>query len=97
MHAEARLTYDLGGHYRRFEAVVGLDARTGKRGRVRVEVLVDGKARDLGRPGELTEADGPLRVRLNVRGARELTLAVRFGRRGDVQAHVNWADARLVK
>jgi hypothetical protein len=32
-----------------------------------------------------------------VRGGRELTLAVLFGRFGDVQAHVNWADARLIK
>jgi hypothetical protein len=97
MHSESRLTYDLGGRYRRFEADVGLDERTGKRGRVRVEVLIDGKARDLGRAGEMTAADRPLRVRLDVRGARTLTLVVRFGRSGDVQGHVNWGDARLVR
>jgi hypothetical protein len=97
MHSESRLSYDLGGAYRRFEADVGLDERTGKRGRVRVEVLVDGKARPLGKGGELTAADGVLRVRLDVRGARELTLVVRFGRFGDVQAHVNWGDARLIR
>jgi len=97
MHAESRLTYDLGGHYRRFEAVVGLDERTGRRGRVRVQVLVDGQARDIGWDRELTARDEPLRVRIDVRGARALTLAVLCGRFGDVQAHVNWADARLIK
>src|SRR4029450_13641609 len=32
MHASSRLTYDLGGKYRRFEALVGLDPREGRRG-----------------------------------------------------------------
>jgi hypothetical protein len=97
MHSESRLTYDLGGRYRRFEVDVGLDERTGKRGQVRIEVLVDGKPRPLGNSGELTAADGPLRLRLDVRGARTLTLVVRFGRFGDVQGHVNWADARVIR
>jgi hypothetical protein len=97
MHAESRLTYDLGGRYRRFEAVVGLDERTGKRGRVRLQVLLDGKPQDIGWDRELTGRDEPLRLQVDVRGGRELTLAVLFGRFGDVQAQVNWADARLIK
>jgi len=60
-------------------------------------VLVDGQARDIGWDRELTARDEPLRVRIDVRGARALTLAVLCGRFGDVQAHVNWADARLIK
>jgi hypothetical protein len=97
MHSASRVTYALGGAYRRFEADVGLDERAGKRGRVRVEVLVDGKARDLGGRGELTAADGALRVRLDVHGAQTLTLVVHFGRFGDVQGRVNWCDARLIR
>lgn len=97
MHSESRLTYDLGGDYRRFEALVGLDDRTGRGGSVRVKVLVDGKPRDLGFDRELTVRDGPLPLRVDVRGARELTLVVEFGRRLHVEDHVNWADARLVK
>ena len=57
----------------------------------------DGKAQDLGWERELTGRDRPLRVRLPVSQARELTLAVDFGSTGDVQGHVNWADARLIK
>ena len=30
------------------------------------------------------------------RAAKTLTLVVDFGKAGDVQAHVNWADARLL-
>jgi hypothetical protein len=95
MHSESRITYALAGGYRRFEALVGLDERGGAGGSVRVKVLVDGKARDLGWDKELTGRDGAKEIRLDVAGARELTLAVEYGRFD--QGQVNWADARLVK
>jgi len=95
-HPRTTLTYDLGGKYRRFEALVGLDAATGGRGRAVVRVLIDGKEAPL--PDLLTLAAGPaVPVRLSVVGAKELTLVVDFGPAGDVQADVNWADARLVE
>jgi hypothetical protein len=96
MHADSRITYALNRRYDWFEAAVGLDRETGMRGRVRVEVLVDGKAQVVGPDREITAADAPLVLRIRVRGASQLTLAVRGGRFGDVQAHVNWADARLI-
>lgn len=95
--SESRLTYDLAGGYQRFEALVGLDEFEGRQGSVRIVVLVDGKARDLGWDRELTWRDGSLPVRLDVTGARELTLVVAFGQGGPVQDHVNWADARLIQ
>jgi hypothetical protein len=76
---------------------VGLDEQTGKRGRVRIGVRVDGKPRKLDGDKELTGRDGPLRVRLDVAGAKEVTLVAEFGGFGDVQAHVDWVDARLIK
>ena len=96
LHTESRLTYDLGGRYRRFEALVGLDDQTGKGGRARIRVLVDGKPKDVG-DAELTSRSEPLAVRVDVTGAKELTLVAEFGERGGVRGHVNWADARLVK
>jgi hypothetical protein len=96
MHTESRLTYDLAGGYRRFEALVGLDDKTGKGGSARVRVLVDGRSKDVGN-GPLTPRNGPVTVRVDVTGAKELTLVAEFGERGGVQGHVNWADARLVK
>jgi hypothetical protein len=95
-HSECLLTYDLGGKYRRFEAWVGLDGQVGRRGRAFVRVLVDGEERGQG-GRERTAQDPPLSLRVDVRGARELTLVVGFARFGDVQAHVDWADARLIK
>lgn len=97
MHSQARLSYDLAGGYRWFEALVGLDDQTGREGHVRVRVLVDGKLCDPGGEVELTERDPSRSIRVDVQGARTLTLEVLFGRRGDVQDHVNWADARLLR
>lgn len=97
VHSQSTLTYDLAPGYRRFQALVGLDDRTGRGGSVRIRVLVDGKPRDLGWDKELTLTDGARPVDLDVQGAKELTLIVEFGRGGDVQDHVNWADARLIR
>jgi hypothetical protein len=97
LHSESRLTYDLRGGYRWFEVLVGLDDRTGQGGSARIGVLVDGKPCDLGGPDELTGQTPPRALRIPVKGAKELTLVVEFGKRGDVQDHVNWADARLIR
>jgi hypothetical protein len=95
MHSASRISYPLDGQYRRFEAIVGLDDHGGRNGSVRLRILVDGKERDWGWDKELTARDGPKTVRLDVAGARELTLVVEYGRFD--QGQVNWADARLVK
>jgi hypothetical protein len=102
LHAASRLTFALGGAYRRFEAVVGIDDQAGDgarqgQGSARIAVLIDGKPQDLGKGADLSARDRPLAVSVNVAGAEELTLVVEFGRRLDVQARVNWADARLIK
>jgi hypothetical protein len=97
MHSKSRVTYALDGRFRWFEALVGLDDRAGRRGRARLQIVVDGKEQILGPEKELTGKDAPLPVRIDVNKARELTLVVDFGSYGDVQAHVNWADARLIR
>jgi NPCBM/NEW2 domain len=97
LHSESRLTFDLKPGYRRFECLVGLDERTGRDGDVQLQVLLDGKPQRLGWDGTLNGRDAPHPVRVATTGARALTLAVGFGRRGDVQDHVDWADARLVR
>jgi len=95
-HPKTVLTYDLAGKYTRFESFVGLDAATGKRGRADVRIKLDGKEIDLPDLKSLT-AGPAVFVRVDVRGAKELTLIVDFGPTGDVQADVNWGEARLVE
>ncbi len=101
LHSKSRLTYDLPAGYRFFEALVGLDENTGRRGRARVKVLVNDKAVDIGWDKDLTGNDKPLPIRVKLPGKQtkpvRLTLQVDFGQFGDVQGHINWVDARLVK
>jgi hypothetical protein len=97
MHAHSRVSYALAGGYRRFEALVGLDPRQGRQGSARIGVLGDGKRLPLEGSGELGERRSSLPVQVDVTGVKELTLETAFGAHGDVQAHVNWVDARLVK
>ena len=97
MHSASRVCYALPPGSKRFEALVGLDDRTGRRGSVHLRVLLDGKERDLGLKGDLAHRTGPLRVRIDLAGAKELMLSVDFGSGGDVGDHVDWADARLIK
>jgi hypothetical protein len=96
-HSESRLTYDLAGNYQWFEAVVGLDDRSGRAGNAAIEVWVDGKLQDLGEKAKLTAPGQPHVLRINVAGARNLALVTRFGQGGPVRDHVDWADARVVK
>jgi hypothetical protein len=97
MHAHSLLSFPLNGAYQRFEARVGLDERDGREGRVRIKVLLDGKAVDLGKKGDLILADGPLAVSIGVEGAKTLTLVVENAENGPVEAVVDWVEARLVK
>jgi hypothetical protein len=96
LHSQSRLTYTLPRAARRFEALVGLDEQDGRLGHVIVQVLADGQP--LLDPAPELTADAPPRpLRLQLpKGARELTLVVEFGRGGEVQDHVDWADARVI-
>lgn len=90
------LTYALGGKYRRFEAMVGIDVRAERPGRAAVKLVVDGKEQP--RPELTPLGPGPaVPVRVDVRGAKELKLVVDFAPDGDPGADVSWGDARLVE
>ncbi len=97
MHSRSRLTYALEGKYQRFEATVGLDDRLGRQGTARIQILLDGKLPSPDLAKDLTWQKGPRSIRVNVAGAKELTLVVDFGCFGEVQGCVDWADARLIK
>jgi hypothetical protein len=95
-HPRTVLTYDLGGKYRRFEALVGLEPNGGVGAKATVRVLVDGKEQTIPGPAALA-ARKTIAMRVDVRGAKELVLVTDFGPAGGVGADVNWADARLIE
>jgi hypothetical protein len=97
LHSACRISFDVSAGFRRFEALVGLDDQTGRAGNVRIGVLVDGQARGEGLDRDLMAQTGPRRIKVDLAGARELTLVVDFGANGDVQDHVDWCDARLIR
>jgi hypothetical protein len=95
-HPRSTLSYNLGGKYRRFEALVGLDPAASVRSRVSVRILVDGKEQSI--PALQSLADGnAVPVRVELRGAKELVLVTDFGTAGGVGGDVNWLDARLIE
>ena len=57
---------------------------------------MDGKEQELPALLGLTTGNAVI-VRVDVRGAKELTLVIDFGPAGGVAVDVNWCDARLVE
>jgi NPCBM/NEW2 domain-containing protein len=97
MQSSWKIRYNLAGNFRRFEAVAGLDDKTGRQGSVRLRVLGDGRPLNIGFDEELTAKNGPVQLRADVTGVKELTLEVDIGRGGIVQDHLNWGDARVIR
>jgi len=95
-HPRTTLTYDLGGKYQRFEALVGLDPAAPVRSGVAVRVLVDGKEQAV-RGLRALSVGNAVPVRVELRGSKELVLVTDFGSAGGVGGDVNWLDARLVE
>ncbi len=95
MHAAGAVTYALKANDRFFEAIVGVGQGPGPPARAKISVSLDGVAALA--VTELSAAQPPLTVRIDLHAAHELTLKVDFGERGDVRARVNWANARLLK
>ncbi len=91
-HATARIVYDLGGKYRRFQTWAGADQATYPT--ITMEVRVDG--RSVWRSGLLTRDSPAGRVDVDVRGAQRLELLVGDGGNGIGGDHADWADAMLL-
>jgi hypothetical protein len=96
VHAPCRVEYKLDGQYQRFLVTVGIHDAA-RRGRAKVAIELDGKRINVNEGKELTNQTPPIPVHLDVTRARTLALIVEPGSFGDVQAHVDFAKARLIK
>jgi hypothetical protein len=95
VHSRCHLTYDLGGRYGRFEAVLGFDDSAGGRGRVDCRVVADGKA--LFARQDFRASEPPVVLSLPLAGAEQLRLEVDFGPDQDTGDRVIWANPRLFR
>jgi len=98
--APARVSFALGGKYRRLECLAGVDAGTPlyDKSILVFEVWVDGRKR--WESARMNRWDEPARVDVNVEGAAKLDLVVtENGRPGllDRTSWGAWADARLLR
>jgi hypothetical protein len=95
MHSRSVLTYDLGGEFATFKAILGFDEDFGDRGRVVCRVIVDDK--ELFVNPDFKASEKPVPVEVPVKGAKQLKLEVDFGEDEDVGDRVIWANARLYR
>jgi hypothetical protein len=95
MVPRTRLTYDLGGKYDLFEALIGIDERGGPQAHAIFRVLVDGKVAFESEP--MTLGKTPVAVRLDLAKCKSLALEVDFGKNFDLGDLCAFADARVVQ
>ncbi|MCA8976524.1 MAG: NPCBM/NEW2 domain-containing protein, partial [Planctomycetes bacterium] len=95
MVPRTRLTYDLGGSYDTFQAMIGIDDRGGPQAHAVFRVLVDGNLvyestpRTRGLPAE------PVAIELNK--CQQLAIEVDFGKNYDLGDYCAFANARVLR
>ncbi len=96
VHSRSSVSYRLDGKYRWFRATVGIDDDAAGKGSVTFEVLAD--SRSIYKSDVLTGTSPAVTLdRLDVSGAKLLTLRVDYATQGDIQDHADWCDAVLIK
>ncbi|HEX4000043.1 MAG TPA: NPCBM/NEW2 domain-containing protein [Pirellulales bacterium] len=100
MHSASRLTYVLDKPFREFAAETAIDDQTAGHGSALFRVYTDDGS------GHWTlKYDGPIvrggtasqSIKVDLAGAKRLSLLVDFADQGDIQAHADWLNARLLK
>ncbi|MEM6472365.1 MAG: NPCBM/NEW2 domain-containing protein [Planctomycetota bacterium] len=92
--SNSRLEYQLSDEFVTLFANIGIDAETGGRGDC--VFLVRGDNQELFRR-EISAADEPHKLELDIRGVRKLELIVEAGADLDLADHANWCDACLLR
>lgn len=91
-HANTRLILKL-DHATSFDAIVGVDDETNKRGSVEFFVIVDGKTKWTS--GRMVGGGGGKPVHVDLTGATTLVLRATDAGDGNTYDHADWADARI--
>jgi len=96
LHSQTTLTYVLDGKYQRFEGLIGLNAHTGTQGHAELSILVDGKEYAWSKTLAFDISTGVQAISVPLLNAKELSLIVGYGKRGDVQDDVDLVQPRLI-
>jgi hypothetical protein len=94
LHAYTELVYDIGGQYKEFKAVLGVDPSVG--GDSHVKVTIEGDGRELF-AGEVRRKDPPQTLTIDVKNIKQLRIVVASTGLLDLGDHVNLADAKVSK
>ena len=100
MHSPARITYDLKGAYRRFQAELAIDDEAGQGGSVVFRVFVDdgsGAWQERATSETIRGGEPPVPLSVDLAGAKRISLLVDYADRGDELDHADWLNARLVR
>jgi hypothetical protein len=94
LHAHTELVYDIGGQYKEFKAVLGVDPQVG--GDSDVKVLIEGDGQKLFADA-VKRKDNPRPLSMNVKGVRQLRIVVDSNGLLNLGDHLNLADAKVSK
>jgi hypothetical protein len=94
LHAYAELVYDIGGQYKEFKTVLGVDDQVG--GNSNVKVTVEGDGKELF-TAEVRRKAEPRPVTIDVRNVKLLRIVVSSANLLDLGDHVDLADAKVSK
>ncbi len=100
MHSASRLTYNLDRQYRRLDAELAIDDAAAGYGSVVFRVFVDdgsGRWQPKFTSGIVRGGAAPVRMSVDLTGAKRISLLVEFADRGDERDDADWLDARLIK
>jgi hypothetical protein len=94
LHAHTELIYDIGGQYKEFQAVLGVDPMVG--GDSDVKVTIEGDGKELF-AAEVKRKDERRPVKLDVTNIKQLRIVVSSVNLLDLGDHLNLADAKVSK
>lgn len=95
VHSYSALTFDIGGNYKRFQALAGIDDDVPKPGNVTVEIY--GDDRELLQKTTVKSGDKPFAIDVDVTGVKSLKIVVDFGEDGYHNDHCDMANAILIE
>ena len=109
LHSRTLLKYRIGGDYRRFQTIMGIDDSLRVGGDVDVVIKGDGRTlfkgpvsiHERGKPGSANATEQklmqPVKLDLDVTGVVELEFLVDFGEQQEIGDCLDLADAKVVK